>query len=145
MTRRVTAPVLGLAAGALKVGLDFEEGMSKVQAISGATGSELEELEAQAREMGATTRFSATDAASGMEYLAMAGFDTQEIMDTMPGLLDLAASSGMELGRAADIASNILSGFNYEADDAGRVADVLAKGAATANTDVEQLGGAMEY
>lgn len=145
MTRRVTAPVLGLAAGALKVGLDFEEGMSKVQAISGATGSELEELEAQAREMGATTRFSATDAASGMEYLAMAGFDTQEIMDTMPGLLDLAASSGMELGRAADVASNILSGFNYEADEAGRVSDVLAKGASTANTDVEQLGGAMEY
>src|SRR5690625_4842125 len=79
-----------------------------------------------------------------MGFLGMAGFETNEILETMPGLLDLAASSGMELARAADITTNILSGFGYEAEEAGRVSDVLAKGASTANTNVEQLGGAME-
>lgn len=145
LTTRVTAPILGLAAGALKVGMDFEEGMSKVQAISGATGDNLVELEEMAREMGATTRFSATEAADGMSYLAMAGFEVEEIMDTMPGLLDLAASANMDLGRAADIASNIISGFGMEAKEAGRVSDVLAASAANANTDVEQMGDAMSY
>ena len=144
MTTRVTVPILGAAAAALKVGADFEEGMSKVQAISGASGEDLQKLSDQAREMGATTRFSATEAASGMEFLAMAGFETNEIMGAMPGLLDLAASSNMDLGRAADIASNIISGFNLQAEETGRVSDVLAKGASTANTNVEQLGKAME-
>jgi len=145
LTTKVTAPILGLAAGALKVGMDFEEGMSKVQAISGATGDDMEQLEAQAREMGAETRFSATEAADGMSYLAMAGFDTQEIMETMPGLLDLAASANMDLGQAADIASNIISGFGMEAKEAGRVSDVLAASAANANTSVDQMGDAMSY
>ncbi|WP_088033540.1 phage tail tape measure protein [Evansella clarkii] len=140
---RVTAPIIGAAAAALKVGMDFEEGMSKVQAISGATGEDLERLRDQALELGSTTQFSATEAASGMEFLARAGFETNEILGAMPGLLDLAASAGMDLGRAADITSNILSGFGYEAEEAGRVADVLAKASSTANTDVEGLGGAM--
>lgn len=73
------------------------------------------------------------------------GFETNEILESMPGLLDLAASSGMDLARAADIASNVLSGFGLEADETGRVADVLAAGASSANTSVEQLGGAMQY
>lgn len=145
MTMRVTTPILGVAGAALKVAADFEEGMSRVQAISGATGEELAELESLARELGATTRFSATEAASGMEFLAMAGFEVNEIVAAMPGLLDLAASSNMDLGRAADIASNILSGFGMEATEAGRVADVLAAAASSANTNVEQLGGAMQY
>ncbi|MFD2133346.1 phage tail tape measure protein [Pseudogracilibacillus auburnensis] len=142
---RVTAPILGLGGAAVKVGMDFQEGMSKVQAISGATGEDFEKLKSQARDLGATTRFSATEAASGMEFLAMAGFETNEILDSMPGLLDLAAASGMDLGRSADIASNILSAFKYEASESGRVADVLAAGAASANTNVEQLGGAAKY
>ncbi|WP_156290789.1 phage tail tape measure protein [Oceanobacillus salinisoli] len=143
LTTRVTLPIVGLGAAALSAGMNFEEGMSQVQAISGATGSDLEDLEEQAKEMGSTTRFSATEAADGMSYLAMAGFEVNEILDTMPGLLDLAASSNMDLGRAADIASNIISGFGMEAAEAGRVADVLAAGASSANTTVEQLGGAM--
>lgn len=144
MSMKVTAPILALGAGALKVGMDFEAGMSQVQAISGATGEDLEKMTDMAKEMGAETRFSATEAASGMEFLAMSGMNTNEILETMPGLLDLAASSGMDLGRAADIATNVLSGFAYEADQAGRVSDVFAKGASTANTNVEQLGSAME-
>lgn len=142
---RVTTPILGAGAAALKVGMDFEEGMSKVQAISGATGDDLIRLKNQAKDLGATTRFSATEAASGMEFLAMAGFNSNQILGAMPGLLDLAASSNMDLGRAADITSNIISGFNMEALESTRVADVLAKGASTANTNVEQLGGAAKY
>lgn len=143
-TMKVTAPILALGGGALKVGMDFEEGMSNVQAISGATGDDLAKMSEQARDMGATTVFSATEAADGMSFLAMAGFETNEIMEAMPGLLDLAASSNMDLARAADITSNIISGFNLQAEESGRVSDVLAKGASTANTNVEQLGNAME-
>lgn len=143
MSTRVTLPLVGMGTAALTTGMNFEEGMSKVQAISGATGDELVQLEDMAKDLGETTRFSATEAASGMEFLAMSGMNTNEVLETMPGLLDLAASSGMDLGRAADIATNILSGFGMEAEEAGRVSDVLAKGASTANTTVEQLGGAM--
>jgi len=143
LTRRVSMPLGIIAGAAIKVGSDFEAGMSKVQAISGASAKDMKLMEDQARDLGATTVFSASEAASGMEFLAMAGFETNEIMSAMPGLLDLAASSNMDLGRAADIASNIISGFAMEAEDAGRVADVLAKGASTANTDVEGLGDSM--
>src|SRR5690625_3389738 len=145
MTMRVTTPILGAGAAALKVGMDFEEGMSRVQAISGASAQEIEKLTQQSKELGETTRFSATQAADGMEFLARAGWNTSEIMAGMPGLLDLAASSAMDLGNAADITSNIMSAFNIEAEKAGYVADVLAHAAANANTDVEQMGEAMKY
>lgn len=144
-TMRVTTPILGAGIAALKVGMDFEEGMSKVQAISGATGEELGKMRDQAKELGESTRFSAREAADGMEFLARAGWDTTEIMAGMPGLLDLAASSAMDLGRAADITSNIMSAFNLEAEKAGYIADVLSHAAANANTDVEQMGEAMKY
>lgn len=143
MTRGVTLPLAAIGGMAVKVGSDFEAGMSKVGAISGASTEDMGKMEEQARELGATTVFSASEAASGMEFLAMAGFETNEIMSAMPGLLDLAASSNMDLGRAADIASNIISGFGMEAEEAGRVSDVLAKGASSANTDVEGLGDSM--
>ncbi|NIK10927.1 phage tail tape measure protein [Alkalibacillus almallahensis] len=143
MSMGVTTPLLGAAGAALKVGMDFEEGMSQVQAVSGSTNEEMEKLEDQAKEFGSTTRFSATEAASGMEFLGRAGFETNEILDSMPGLLDLAASGNMELGQAANIASNIISGFNMKASEAGRVSDALAATAASANTDVNGLGQAM--
>lgn len=145
MSMKVTAPVVGLGTAAVVAGMNFEEGMSKVQAISGATGEELDQLEAMAKDMGENTRFSATQAAEGMSFLAMAGYDTNQILSSMPGLLDLAASGQLDLGRAADIASNVMSGFNLEAEDTGKIADVLAKSAASANTSVEQMGGAMSY
>ncbi|MBP1967973.1 myosin heavy subunit [Virgibacillus natechei] len=128
---------------AAEVAIDFESQMSSVESISGATGSELEALEDQAKELGQTTKYSASESAEGMEMLARAGFDTSEIISSMPGLLDLAASSNMDLGRAADITSNIISGFGMEAEEAGRVSDVLAAGAASANLDVEGLGNSM--
>lgn len=145
MTMKVTTPIVGLAGAALKVGMDFEAGMSKVQALTQGSAKDMEALTAQAKELGATTQFSATQAAEGMSFLGMAGWETQEILEGMPGLLSLAASAGMDLGRAADITSNIMSAFGIKASEAGHVADVLASSAANANTNVEQMGLAMSY
>lgn len=145
MTAAFTAPAIAVATASIKIGMDFEAAMSKVQALSGATGDELAALEKQARELGKTTVFSASEAAEGMAFLAMAGYDTNQIMSAMPGLLDLAAAGQLELGAAADITTNIMSGFNLEAEKTGQVADVLAKAAASANTSVEQMGDAMSY
>lgn len=141
-----TATALGgVAATAVKVGSDFEDQMSRVQAISGATGKELEELRSQAVELGADTSFSASEAAQGMENLAAAGFETNEIMDAMPGLLDLAAASGEDLASSSDIAASTLRGFGLAAEDAGHVADVLAKNANRTNSSVTETGEAMKY
>ena len=145
MTAAFTAPAIAVATASTKIGMDFEAAMSKVQALSGATGDELAALEQQARDLGKATVFSASEAAEGMAFLAMAGYDTNQIMSAMPGLLDLAAAGQLELGAAADITTNIMSGFNLEAEKTGQVADVLAKAAASANTSVEQMGDAMSY
>ncbi|PIC88432.1 phage tail tape measure protein [Sporosarcina sp. P21c] len=145
LSMKVTAPIVGIGLAAVKVGADFQEGMSQVKAISGATGQEIESLEKTARNLGATTQFSAKEAADGMQFLAMAGFKTNDIISAMPGMLDLAAAGALELGSAADIASNILSAFSIDASESGHVADVLAAAAANANTDVSQLGEAMKY
>ncbi|MGL4819555.1 MAG: phage tail tape measure protein, partial [Bacilli bacterium] len=141
----VTAAIGGAGIAAVKIGSDFEAGMSKVSAVSGATGKDLERLTDTARELGSTTQFSASEAAAGMQFLGQAGFDTNEIIDSMPGLLSLAASGALDLGEAADIASNIMSGFSMEASEAGHVSDVLAQAAADSNTNVSQLGEAMKY
>ena len=145
LTAAITLPIVGLGAASIKTGMEFESSMSKVAALSGATGDELEALEKQARELGATTIFSASQAAEGMAFLAMAGYDTNQILASMPGLLDLAAAGQLELGRAADITTNIMSGFGIKAEKTGQVADVLAKAASSANTSVEQMGDAMSY
>ena len=135
----------GVAVAAGKVGMDFEAQMSRVQAISGATGDELKKLQDQAVELGAKTAFSALESAEGMENLASAGFNTQEILAAMPGMLDLAASSGEDLASSADIAASTLRGFGMEASQAGHVADVLAKNAADTNAAVADTGEAMKY
>ncbi|WP_230406807.1 phage tail tape measure protein [Blautia liquoris] len=139
------AAVAGLGVAAIKVGSDFEEQMSRVQAISGATGEDFEKLKAQAVKLGADTAFSAKEAAQGMENLASAGFNTNEIMEAMPGMLDLAASSGEDLASSSDIAASTLRGFGLAASDAGHVADVLAKNAADTNAAVGDTGEAMKY
>ncbi|GMR65815.1 phage tail tape measure protein [Bacillus sp. MN7755] len=140
------ATTLGYALGkTITTAADFESAMSRVAALSGASDAELKKLTQTARDLGASTSFSASQAAEGMQYLAMAGFKTNDVIVAMPGLLDLAASGQMDLGAAADITSNIMSGFGIAAQDAGRVADVLAKASTNANTDVAQLGEAMVY
>ena len=130
---------------AVKTGMDFEAQMSRVKAISGATGEEFSKLKEQAKQLGADTAFSATQAAEGMENLASAGFTTSEIMEAMPGMLDLAASSGEDLASSADIAASTLRGFGLDAGEAGHVADVLAKNAAATNAAVADTGEAMKY
>lgn len=145
LTKSVTLPLVGVGAAVMKVGSDFEAQMSRVQAISGATGDELKALTDQAIDLGATTAFSAGEAAEGMENLASAGFTTQEIMSAMPGLLDLAASSGAELGTASEIAASAIRGFGLAASDAGHVADVFAEAAARTNAQTEDMGEAMKY
>ncbi|WP_319508873.1 phage tail tape measure protein [uncultured Methanolobus sp.] len=141
----VTAPILGLGAVAFHTASSFDDSMRKVKAISQATGEEFKQMTDLARELGRTTRFSASEAAEGMQYLAMAGFSTSEVMESIDDMLSLAATGAIDLGTAADIASNVLTGFNLEATEAGRVADVLAKAFASSNTDITQLGQAMSY
>lgn len=145
MSTRVTAPILGVGAGILKVGMDFEAEMSRVQALSGSTAEEMRKLSDQAKELGESTVFSASQAAEAQAFLAMAGYDTNSVLESMPGLLNLAASGNIDLGRAADITTNIMSAFNIEASKTGEVADVLAYASANANTNLEQMGEAMKY
>jgi TP901 family phage tail tape measure protein len=145
MTTYVTTPLAGLGTAAIVAGANFEESLSKVAAVTGATGQDMQELEKVAKQLGETTKFSASEAAEGMLYLGMAGFKTNEIIDAMPAVLDLATAGALDLGRAADITSNIMSAFGMESQEAGHMADVLAKAASSANTSVEQMGYAMGY
>lgn len=141
----VSGAISAVGGYAIKTGAEFESAMSRVQAISGATGKEFDALKQQAMELGASTAFSASEAAEGMENLASAGFNTNEIIAAMPGMLDLAASSGEDLASSADIAASTLRGFGLEAEQAGHVADVLAKNAADTNAAVADTGEAMKY
>ena len=135
----------GVSTAAIKVGSDFEAQMSRVKAISGATAEEFDQLRQQAIDLGADTAFSASQAAQGMENLAAAGFETDEIMSAMPGMLDLAAASGEDLAASADIAASTLRGFGLDALEAGHVADVLAENANRTNSSVAETGEAMKY
>ena len=145
ITTSLTLPVLAIGTAAITTGNNFEAQMSRVQAIAGATKDELEKLTDQAVELGAKTSFSATEVATGMENLASAGFTTNEIMEAMPGLLDLAASSGAELATASEIAASAIRGFGLEASQSAHVADVFAEAAARTNAQTEDMGNAMKY
>lgn len=124
---------------------EFDRGMSELAAVTRATSSDLADLRDVAKDMGASTEFTARQAADGLTFLARAGFSAQESMAAIPAVLDLATASGMDLGRAADISSNIMSAFGIAATDAASAADVLAAAASRSNTDVQQLGDAMTY
>ena len=145
LTKAVTVPIIGIGVAAAKIGGDFESQMSRVKAISGATGSSFEELRQQAIDLGAKTAFSAKESASGMENLASAGFNAKEIMEAMPGLLDLAAVSGGDVALASENAATALRGFNIDAGQSGHVADVFARAAADTNAEVGDMGEAMKY
>lgn len=145
MTKYVTAPLIGIGVAAGKVGGDFEAQMSRVKAISGATGDTFEQMKQQAIDLGAKTAFSAKESAAGMENLASAGFSAQEIMKAMPGLLDLAAVSGGDVALASENTATALRGFGLEASEAGHVADVFARAAADTNAEVGDMGEALKY
>ena len=133
------------ARAALRTLTDFEMGMSRVGAVTRATTDELAAMRDVAKDLGATTEFTAGQAASGLSFLGMAGFSAAESISAIPDVLNLATAGAMDLGVAADIASNIMSGFSIAATDAGDVADVLAAASTRANTNVQQLGDAMKF
>ncbi|ELA50548.1 phage tail tape measure protein [Enterococcus faecium] len=145
MTKYITTPLIGVGVAVAKVGGDFEEQMSRVKAISGATGDTFEQMKQQAIDLGAKTAFSAKESAAGMENLASAGFSAQEIMKAMPGLLDLAAVSGGDVALASENTATALRGFGLEASEAGHVADVFARAAADTNAEVGDMGEALKY
>jgi TP901 family phage tail tape measure protein len=140
-----TAPIIGFGALTIKSAGNFEAAMKDVQGITGATGNDLEEMSDLAKELGRTTMFSASEAADGMKFLGMAGFDTKQILEAMPGVLNLAAAESIDLGRAADIASNIMGQFQLEANQSERVVNLLSATASQSNTDVLQLSEAFKY
>src|SRR5690625_1847755 len=145
MSMYVTAPLAGIGTAALKVGGDFQYAMNRVSTLSRGTGDEVEALRKQAQELGRTTQFSASQAADAMGFLAMAGFEANDILGTMPATLDLAAASGMDLARTADTMSNIMQGYGLATEDAARASDVLVAAMTRSNTNLEQLGDAMKY
>ena len=145
MTAGLTVPLMGIAAGAAKVGIGFKDQMAVVQAVTGAGGDSLKQLETTAREMGRTTRYSASEAGEGMEALARAGFKVDQITEALPHTLNLATAGAIGLGEAAGITANVLNGFGLEADQTQRVADVLAKTAADTDTTVAGLGQTFKY
>jgi len=142
----VTLGGIALFANAIKQIAAFDQAMQNVRAVTkGVTDTEFKNLNEEARRLGATTVFSATEAANGLEFLARAGFTAAEQIAALEGTLNLAAAGGLGLAEAADIASNVLSGFNIDTSEAGRVADVLAATAANSNTSVQQLGEALAF
>ena len=145
LTVGLTTPLLGVGAAAVSVGNDFEAQMSRVEAIAGATADEMEALRDQAIQLGADTSFSASEVAEAMENLASAGFGVNEIMAAMPGLLDLAASSGASLGDASAYVATTMNAFGLEAENTAHIADVFAQAAARTNAQTEDMGEAMKY
>lgn len=134
-----------LAKQVVTTGVEFDSAMSKVAAISGASSSELAKLTEKAQEMGRTTKFTASESAEAFNYMAMAGWKTEEMLDGLEGILNLAAASGADLAQTSDIVTDALTGLGYEAKDAGRLADVMAAAAANANTNVELMGSTFQY
>ncbi len=145
LTKRVTAPIVAGFAAAAKVTADFDSSMSKVAAISGATGESFDALRDKAREMGAETKFSASEAAEAMNYMAMAGWKTEDMLDGIEGIMALAAASGEDLATTSDIVTDALTAFGMGAEDASHFADVLAAASANANTNVSMLGESFKY
>lgn len=145
LTTKVTAPIVALGTAAVTTTATFESKMSKVSAISGATGNNLESLKKKAMEMGAKTKFSASEAADAFSYMAMAGWKTGDMLDGIEGIMNLAASSGEDLATTSDIVTDALTAFGLQAKDSSHFADVLAKTASSANTNVGMMGESFKY
>ena len=141
----VTGVVTGLGTAAVKTAADFDSAMSKVAAVSGATGSDFDSLRDKAREMGAKTKFSATEAADAMNYMAMAGWKTEDMLSGIEGVMYLAAASGEDLALTSDIVTDSLTAFGLSAGESGHFADVLAAASSNANTNVSMMGETFKY
>lgn len=142
---KLASIMVDLAKQTVQVGINFQSAMSKVAAISGATGSDLAALTAKAKEMGASTKFSASEAADALSYMAMAGWKTNDMLDGLSGIMNLAAASGSDLAEASDIVTDALTAFGQSAAEAGRLADIMAAASANSNTNVTLLGETFKY
>lgn len=160
LTKKVTVPIVGFGTAIVTTSMNFESSMSKVQAISGATGNDLESLTAKAREMGSKTKFSASEAAEAFQYMAMAGWDTEDMLNSIEGVMNLAAASGEELGTVSDIVTDAMTAFGLAADGTStvlrdgmevevanctRFVDALAAASNSSNTNVSMLGESFKY
>ena len=145
MSMYVTAPIVAGFGLAAKKSIDFDDAMRKVKATSGATSGEFQQLRDKALEMGAKTKFSASESAEALNYMALAGWDTKDMLGGIDGVMQLAAASGEDLGAVSDIVTDSLTAFGMKAKDSGRFADVLAQTSSKANTDVRGLGEAFKY
>ena len=141
----VTAGVTALGTAAVKTAADFDSAMSQVAAVSGATGDDLQRLREKAREMGAQTKFSASEAAEAMNYMAMAGWKTEDMLSGIEGVMNLAAASGENLATTSDIVTDALTAFGLSAQDSGHFADILAAASSNANTNVSMMGETFKY
>lgn len=141
----LSTSIAGLGVAAVKTTADFDSEMSKVSAISGATGTDLDKLRGKAREMGAKTKFSASEAAQGMQYMAMAGWKTQDMMDGLEGIMNLTAASGEDLASTSDIVTDALTAFGLSAKDSSHFSDILAAASSNANTNVSMMGETFKY
>lgn len=141
----VTAAVAGVGAAAVKTAADFDSSMSNVAAISGSSAEDMDKLRERAREMGASTKFSAQEAGDAMGYMAMAGWNAQQMYDGLPGIMNLAAASGEDLATTSDIVTDALTAFGMKAEDSSHFADVLAKASSSANTNVSMMGETFKY
>lgn len=141
----LSATAAGAAAGIVKTTADFDASMSKVAAVSGAAGDDFDALRKKAREMGATTKFTASEAAEAMNYMAMAGWKTDQMLDGVSGVMSLAAASGEDLATTSDIVTDALTAFGMKAEDSSRFADILAAAASNANTNVAMMGESFKY
>lgn len=145
LTKKVTVPIVGLGTAAVTTTANFESAMSKVSAISGATGTDLVDLSEKAKEMGATTKFSASEAAEAFQYMAMAGWKTEDMLYGIEGVLNLAAASGEDLATTSDIVTDALTAFGLTAADTARFSNVLAAASSNANTNVSMMGETFKY
>ena len=145
MSAGVTAPVLAIGTASLKTAMDFEYGMDKVKSISGATANEMDLLTAKAKEMGAKTKFSATESADAFSYMAMAGWKTQDMLSGIEGIMYLAGATGEDLASTSDIVTDALTAFGMRAKDTDRFVNVLAKTANSANTNVSLMGETFKF
>ena len=143
--RATISAVKELATETFAVGSSFESAMSQVAAVSGASAEDIEKLTEKAEEMGAKTKFSATESAEAFNYMAMAGWKTEDMLDGIEGIMNLAAASGSDLATSSDIVTDALTAMGYSASDAGRLADVMAAASSNANTNVELMGATFQY
>lgn len=143
--KALTSSVIDFAKSSLDAGMSFDSTMSEVSAISGATGDQFDALRDKAMEMGASTKFSATESAEAFTYMAMAGWKTEDMLDGIEGVMSLAAASGEDLASTSDIVTDALTAFGMSAEDSSRFADVLAAASSNANTNVSMLGESFKY